>query len=129
MKHRKILLFFFSSIILFSGCKNSETNSQNASTEIDNEQNKPKEYVLVKHPVWTKNTTIYEVNIRQYTPEGTFNAFIKHLPRLRDMGIDILWIMPIHPIGKEGRKGTLGSPYAVQDYYAVNPEFGDMQSF
>jgi cyclomaltodextrinase len=129
MKHRKILLFFISSIILFSGCKNGKNKNQEASDDFKIEQNKPKEYVLVKHPVWTKNATIYEVNIRQYTPEGTFNAFIKHLPRLRDMGIDILWIMPIHPIGKEGRKGTLGSPYAVKDYYAVNPEFGDMQSF
>ena len=83
----------------------------------------------LKHPEWCKNAIIYEVNIRQYTEEGTFNAFSKHLPRLKDLGVDIIWIMPIHPIGVKNRKGTLGSPYAVKDYYAVNPEFGSMQDF
>lgn len=116
-------------MILFEGCKNGEPKNLKISDHYEALQTKSKEYVLLKHPEWTKNATIYEVNIRQYTPEGTFNAFVKHLPRLRDMGIDILWIMPVHPIGKEDRKGTLGSPYAVQDYYGINPEFGDMQSF
>ena len=83
----------------------------------------------LKHPEWCKNAVIYEVNIRQYTEEGTFNAFREHLPRLKELGIDILWIMPIHPIGVQNRKGTLGSPYAVKDYYAVNPEFGTLQDF
>jgi len=82
-----------------------------------------------KHVDWSRNANIYEVNIRQYTPEGTFKAFEKHLPRLKKMGVDILWIMPIHPVSQLNRKGTLGSYYAVQDYKAVNPEFGEMKDF
>jgi glycosidase len=78
-------------------------------------------------PKWAENATIYEVNIRQYTPQGTFRAFEPNLPRLRAMGVDVLWLMPIYPIGVEGRKGTLGSYYAVKDYRAVNPEFGTME--
>ena len=89
----------------------------------------PKEYVEITHPVWSKNATIYEVNVRQYTPEGTFKAFEKHLPRLKNMGIDIIWLMPIHPIGEKYRKGKLGSYYAVKDFKGVNPEFGNMQDF
>ncbi len=80
-------------------------------------------------PAWSRNANIYEVNVRQYTPEGTFRAFEAHLPRLRDMGVDILWFMPIHPIGEKNRKGELGSYYAVRDYKAVNPEFGSMEEF
>lgn len=83
----------------------------------------------VKVPEWTKNATIYEVNIRQFTPEGTFAAFQTHLPRLKEMGIDILWLMPIHPIGELNRKGRLGSYYAVRDYKGVNPEFGSVYDF
>lgn len=89
----------------------------------------PKPYVELNHPEWSKNAVIYEVNIRQYTPEGTFRAFAEHLPRLKDLGVDILWLMPIHPIGEKNRKGTLGSYYAVKDYYGVNPEFGTMEDF
>jgi len=80
-------------------------------------------------PKWAANASIYEVNLRQYTPEGTFKAFEACLPRLRAMGVDILWLMPIYPIGVEGRKGTLGSYYAVKDYRDVNPEFGTMNDF
>lgn len=83
----------------------------------------------VKHPEWSKNRTIYEVNVRQYTPQGTFRAFSKHLPRLKALGADILWFMPIHPIGEKNRKGSLGSYYAVKDYKAVNPEFGTLDDF
>jgi alpha-amylase len=78
---------------------------------------------------WSLNSNIYEVNVRQYTPEGTFDAFAKHLPRLKDMGVDILWFMPITPISKEKRQGTLGSYYACADYKAVNPEFGTLADF
>ncbi|MEO8768906.1 MAG: alpha-amylase family glycosyl hydrolase [Ferruginibacter sp.] len=72
---------------------------------------------------------IYEVNLRQYTPEGTITAFIQHLPRLHDMGVEVLWIMPIHPIGVLNRKGILGSYYSVKDFYDVNPEFGTKEDF
>ena len=89
----------------------------------------PKPYVELKHPEWSKNATIYEVNIRQYTKEGTFKAFEKHLPRLKKMGVDILWLMPIHPIGEEHRKGSLGSYYSVKDFKGVNPDFGTLKDF
>ncbi|MEO5967596.1 MAG: alpha-amylase family glycosyl hydrolase [Ferruginibacter sp.] len=75
-------------------------------------------------PEFLISSNIYEVNIRQYTKEGTFNAFAVHLPRLHKMGVEILWLMPIHPIGKIKRKGTLGSYYSIQNHKGVNPEFG-----
>lgn len=75
------------------------------------------------------NAVLYEMNVRQFTPEGTFAAAEERLPALRDLGVDIVWLMPIHPIGVEGRKGTLGSYYAIRDYCAVNPEFGTMADF
>lgn len=81
------------------------------------------------HPAWILQGNIYEVNVRQYTPEGTFKAFEKHLNRLKDMGVQTLWFMPIQPIGKEGRKGVLGSYYAISDYRSVNPEFGSMEDW
>ncbi|GLR15665.1 alpha-amylase family glycosyl hydrolase [Portibacter lacus] len=80
-------------------------------------------------PEWAKDASIYEVNMRQFTEEGTFEAFSKHLPRIKDMGIKIIWLMPIHPISVKERKGTLGSPYAVADYKDVNPEYGTMADF
>lgn len=81
------------------------------------------------HPSWSKSATIYEVNVRQYTPEGTFAAFERHLPRLKAMGVDILWLMPVQPIGHKGRKGSLGSYYAIADYTATNPEHGTEADF
>ena len=83
----------------------------------------------VQHPDWSRNAVIYEVNTRQYTQEGTFNAFAANLPRLKKLGVDILWFMPIHPISEKNRKGSLGSYYAVRDYKAVNPEFGTLDDF
>lgn len=84
---------------------------------------------VLRHPEWSNNATIYEVNIRQHTPEGTFQAFEKDLDRLKSMGVDIIWVMPIHPIGKENRKGELGSYYSIVDYKAINPEFGKLEDF
>ncbi len=78
------------------------------------------------HPSWSLQSNIYEVNLRQYNQAGTFNAFQNELQRLKDMGVDILWFMPITPISVKDRKGTLGSYYAVSDYLQVNPEFGTM---
>ena len=69
-------------------------------------------------------SNIYEVNIRQYTSEGTFNAFQKHLPRLKEMGVDVIWLMPITPISQKDKKGSLGSYYACSSYTKINPEFG-----
>lgn len=86
----------------------------------------PVPYVKLTHPEWAKNATIYQINLRQFTAEGTFRAAEAHLPRLKALHVDILWLMPIHPIGEKNRKGTLGSPYAVRDYLGVNPEFGTL---
>jgi glycosidase len=83
----------------------------------------------VVHPEWSKNAVLYEVNVRQYTDEGTFNAFAEHLPRLKELGIDVLWFMPTFPIGEVNRKGELGSYYSVKDFMDVNPEFGTMEDF
>ena len=87
----------------------------------------PEPYVKIEHPEWTRTAAIYEMNLRQMTEEGTFAAAEAHLPRLKELGVDILWLMPIHPIGEQNRKGTLGSYYSVRDYYGVNPEFGTME--
>jgi glycosidase len=78
---------------------------------------------------WVKNANIYEVNVRQYSAEGDFKGFEQHLTRLKEMGVDILWFMPIYPISEARRKGTLGSYYAIADYTAVNPNFGTMEEF
>ena len=78
---------------------------------------------------WTHNTNIYEVNIRQYTKEGSFKAFGKELPRLKDMGVKTLWFMPITPIAQKNKKGVLGSYYAASDYISINPEFGTLDDF
>ena len=100
-------------------------------TSCSSQKKKVKEQTATKltHPEWSKNSNIYEVNVRQFTPEGTLKAFEKHLPRLKQMGVDIIWLMPIQPIGVKNRKGGLGSYYSIKDYMAVNPEFGTMDDF
>lgn len=109
------LLSFVLPLIVFASCNtgtNTIADSDTAKTE--------------GHPAWIMQGNIYEVNTRQYTPEGTFKAFEKHFDRLKEMGVQTLWFMPINPISKTDRKGSLGSYYAVSDYTAVNPEYGSM---
>ena len=96
-------------LLALAGCKKSKTPSV--------------------HPDWTYSSVMYEVNIRQFSPEGTFAGVEAQLPRLKELGVDILWLMPMYEIGTEGRKGTLGSYYAISDYKKVNPEFGTMADF
>lgn len=105
------------------------SHSPSAAVPATTPRYQPRPFVELKHPDWSCSATIYEVNLRQFTPEGTFKAFASHLPRLKNLGVDILWLMPIHPIGVKNRKGTLGSYYAVRDYYGVNPEFGTLADF
>ena len=83
----------------------------------------------LRHPEWSYDATIYELNTRQATPEGTFAAAEALLPTLRQNGIDIIWVMPCQPIGVITRKGTLGSYYSIIDYCAINPEFGTREDF
>ena len=78
------------------------------------------------HVAWSHQVSIYQVNLRQYTPEGTIKAFAAQLPRLKEMGVELIWLMPLQPIGKLNRKGSLGSYYSISDYRAVNPEFGSL---
>ncbi len=112
-------------LVFIWSCKDSKTTE---STDKD-ETAKAVDIVKSTLPNWAKNANIYEVNLRQFTPEGTINAFEAHLPRLKEMGVDILWFMPMHPISKKNRKGTLGSYYAVQDYKAINPNYGTLDEF
>ena len=121
---KKYFLLFFVPLF-FCACGNTK--------KIMNEnKSKMKAYepvALGVLPDWVKNANIYEVNLRQYTKEGTIKSFQKHLPRLKKMGVDILWLMPVFPIGELKRKGTLGSPYSVKDFKAINPDFGTMEDF
>ncbi len=99
------------------------------NNENTTEQTSQDSVKTVIYPDRIKKSVIYEVNIRQYTPEGTFKAFEKHLPRLKNLGVDILWFMPIQPIGMKNRKGSLGSYYSIQNYTKVNPEYGTADDF
>ena len=78
-------------------------------------------------PMTYRNQVMYSVFVRNHTQEGTFQALRRDLPRIRRLGVDIIWLMPIHPIGEKARKGTVGSPYAIRDYRAVNPEYGTVR--
>src|SRR4051812_14174980 len=94
----------------------------------EREQAQPSaELTAIRVPAWAQGSTIYEVNVRQFSASGRFAAVTADLPRLKTLGVDILWLMPIHPIGELHRKGPLGSYYAVKDYLGVNPEFGTEQ--
>lgn len=119
-------IFFFSAIagffaVLLVGCGGSKVKKAEAAQDST--------LTTVKHPEWSRNAVIYEVNLRQYTDSGTITAFAEQLPRLKDLGVDILWFMPIYPISELNRKGELGSYYAVKDYKAFNPEFGTIDQF
>ncbi len=111
------LIFIASSCLLFAGCSQVHQDASAQSKLIDG------------HPAWIIQGNIYEVNLRQYTQEGTINAFAKNLDRLKAMGVETLWFMPMNPISKVGRKGTFGSYYAVADYTALNPEYGTMNDW
>ncbi len=113
-------------LCLLLACTDKTVPTTNTNT-LENTPNMS-DYGL-KTPDWVKNANMYEVNLRQYTKEGTIKAFEAHLPRLKEMGVDILWFMPIHPIGVKKRKGTLGSYYSIQDYKGVNPDHGTLADF
>ncbi|MEC5158326.1 alpha-amylase family glycosyl hydrolase [Chryseobacterium sp. MP_3.2] len=108
----KKLLFLAIILVGITSCSTQKTTNM---TELPSE--------------WKRTTNIYEVNIRQYTPEGTFRAFEKEMPRLKEMGVKTLWLMPVTPISQKVKKGSMGSQYAAHDYTAINPEFGNMNDF
>jgi cyclomaltodextrinase len=118
MKFIFLAAIFTLSIFVFIACGAKEKNQP---VTIDG--------TVYSHPEWSYNAGIYEVNVRQFTEEGTFAAFEEHLPRIKALGVKILWFMPIHPIGELNRKGKMGSYYSVKDYKGVNPEFGTLEEF
>jgi len=82
-----------------------------------------------KSPDWLRSAVVYEIFPRNFSQDGNFNAITARLDELRDLGVDILWLMPIHPVGEKMKKGSLGSPYAVRDFYAINPDYGTTNDF
>ena len=121
-KFKQILGTIFLSLGLLS---NSMAQVENNLEEIKKAVDK----IFINQPLWSINSSIYEVNLRQYAKNSTFKTFEKEIPRLKSMGVDILFFMPIHPIGVKERKGSLGNYYAVKDYKAVNEEYGTMDDF
>jgi glycosidase len=117
----KKVIFAFSILLFLASCENS-------TPEATSDVNMVNDSVLV-HPAWSKNATIYEANIRQMTPEGTFKGLEGQLEKIKELGVKIVWLMPIQPIGELNRKGELGSYYSVSDYNAINPEYGDLNDF
>jgi glycosidase len=116
------------SILLLSSCDSNPKDKSGVEGQAALKDSTAIDYVK-STPDWADNAVMYEVNVRQYTKEGTFKAFQKHMDRLDQMGVDILWFMPINPIGVKNRKGGLGSYYSVMDYEGINPEFGTMEDF
>ena len=118
----KKIISLFTALLIIAACNN----------QVNTNSNKEKNTMTTteyKKAAWINNTNVYEVNVRQYTKEGTFNAFAKELPRLKEMGVETLWFMPITPIAQKKMKGTMGSYYACSDYTSINPEFGNLQDF
>jgi len=124
---KKIFIYIFLTSILFASCKDSSKDTKEVDTK--DSLKVSENFTIHDYPSRTDKSNIYEVNVRQYTPEGTFQAFENHLPRLKKMGVDILWLMPIFPISEKNRKGKMGSYYAVANYTKVNPEFGSEADF
>lgn len=85
--------------------------------------------VARQSPDWLRRAVVYEIFTRNFSKEGDFNAVTARLDELQNLGVDVLWLMPIHPIGAKMKKGTVGSPYAVRDYYAINPDYGTSEDF
>lgn len=106
--------------LLMAACSSESKKTETESTALVSN---------IKHSKWTRDASIYEVNIRQHSAEGTFKGLEDDIPRLKDLGIKILWLMPIHPIGEQNRKGSLGSYYSVKDYLAINPDYGTEEDF
>jgi hypothetical protein len=123
MKHLRLPKLMMRYILLLHFSLYSVAFAQNATSPA------AKSAIVDGHPGWIMQGNVYEVNVRQYTREGTLNALAKHLDRLKAMGVQTLWFMPLSPISVKDRKGSLGSYYAVSDYTAVNPEFGTMSEW
>ena len=114
-------LFIILSLLALTACKTSLKADESAQVTLG--------IIAPISDSVIESASIYEVNLRQYSPEGTINAFTKDIPQLKQLGVDILWVMPFYPISVKDRKGTLGSYYAIQDYTKVNSNFGTLDDF
>ncbi len=123
---KKISLFILVILFLFTACKQKNTTNSSANTIVSTAVKK--QYAPITNSD-IESAVIYEANIRQYSPEGTFEAFTKDIPQLKKLGVKIIWLMPIFPISTTKSKGSLGSYYAVADYTKINPEFGSLVDF
>ncbi|GAB3971220.1 alpha-amylase family glycosyl hydrolase [Spirosoma terrae] len=117
------LVVTFSLLWLTMACRENKKSEATSSSEDTTTA------VAPTAPEWARNATIYEVNVRQFSKEGTLKAVEAQLPRLKELGVDIVWLMPIFPVSQTNKKGTLGSPYAVADYKSVNPDYGTLADF
>ena len=108
---------FFAKIIIATLLLSTFVFAQEATRDFSKENARPSQD-------WVKDAVIYEIFTRQYSQKGDFNSITNDLDRLKNLGVTVLWLMPVHPIGQEKKKGTIGSPYAVKDFYAVNPDYG-----
>jgi len=124
----KKILSLFALGGLLAACNTPAPAENNESESADSTTLAASPYVKSTE-AWANNATIYELNIRQYSEEGSINAVKDHLDRLQDLGIKIIWVMPVQPIGKMNRKGEEGSYYSISNYHEVNPEFGNMEDF
>ena len=137
MKHVKILSITLSLLLLFVACKQEK--------DVKKQEEETTSFEPISNDI-LESSVIYEANIRQYSPEGTFSEFTKDIPQLKELGVKVIWLMPIYPISMKNRKATpdlsiediedpkekekyLGSYYAISDYTAINPEFGSMEDF
>ena len=109
---------FIVSLIILASCKTETKDIQSNNNTMDS--------IMPISNESLENAVIYEANIRQYSPEGTFEKFTEDIPKLKELGVKIIWVMPIYPISTTKSKGTLGSYYAISDYTKVNPEFGNL---
>ncbi|SOD83112.1 alpha-amylase family glycosyl hydrolase [Spirosoma fluviale] len=121
--NKSYLYGLLSALLVATACQHTQTD-QSGTTASDTTK-----LPAPPAPEWAKNATIYEVNIRQFSAEGNFKAVEAQLPRLKELGVDIVWLMPIYPISQKNKKGSLGSPYAIADYKSVNPAYGTLADF
>jgi len=130
---KNTLIAYFKPIRFFTLLIITLVASYSCQTQVNNENTEKastsRPVSQVNHPEWSRNAVIYEVNVRQFSQDGSLNAVADQLPELKKLGVDILWLMPIYPIGEKNRKGPLGSYYSVKNYKEVNPEFGTMDDF
>lgn len=117
MKTIKLILSSLIIALLFASCNNAEPV---LPTE---------DWDSPVQSIGAGNRVIYEMNVRNFSKEGTLAAAMTQIDRLYTLGVDIIWLMPIHPIGVEGRSGSMGSPYSVKDYMSVNPDYGTLEDF